>query len=63
MPHDQQNQSALVADGSQPLRSDIDLEIDLEMFERRRYVRRIPCPDAVERSDDEAWTDWDQLAS
>jgi hypothetical protein len=63
MPYDQQSQNAIAADGSQQVRSDIDLEIDLEMFERRRYIRRIPCPDAVERNDEEAWTDWDQLSS
>lgn len=57
----QQNQNAVAADRPQHKRPDIDLEIDLEMFERRRYVRRIPCPDAVERNDEEAWTDWDQL--
>jgi hypothetical protein len=61
MSHNQQNQNTAAANGPPQGRSDIDLEIDLEMFERRRYIRRIPCPDAVERNDEQAWTDWDQL--
>jgi hypothetical protein len=63
MSHNQQSQNAAATDGPPHVRSDIDLEIDLEMFERRRYIRRIPCPDAVERNDEEAWTDWDQLSA
>jgi len=59
----QQNQNTVAPDNQHHVRSDIDLEIDLEMFERRRYIRRIPCPDAVERNDEEAWTDWDQLSA
>jgi hypothetical protein len=63
MSHHQLNQNTVAAKDQQQIRTDIDLEIDLELFERRKYVRRIPCPDAVERSDEEVWTDWDQLTS
>jgi hypothetical protein len=63
MSHHQQNQNTAAAKDQPALRSDIDLEIDLELFERRRFIRRIPCPDAIERSDEQVWTDWDQLTS
>ena len=63
MSHHLQSQNTVTAKELQQIRPDIDLEIDLELFERRKYVRRIPCPDAVERSDEEVWTDWDQLTS
>ena len=61
MSHNQQNQTSVAENSPHQVRPDIDLEIDLELFERRRYIRRIPCPDAVERDDEQAWTDWDQL--
>jgi hypothetical protein len=59
MSHQQQNPPA--ANDVPQTRSDIDLEIDLELFERRSSIRRIPCPDAVERDDEAVWTDWDLL--
>jgi hypothetical protein len=43
--------------------SDIDRKIDQEMSERRRYIRSIPCPHAIESNDPEVWTDWDQLSN
>jgi hypothetical protein len=61
MSHHYQNQNPPAANDRQLSRSDIDLEIDLEMFERRSSIRRIPCPEAVERNDEAVWTDWDQL--
>ena len=61
MSHKLSNKNSAAANDPQTTRSDIDLEIDLEMFERRNSIRRIPCPDAIERNDEEVWTDWDQL--
>ena len=61
MSHKLSNKNSAPANDPQTTRSDIDLEIDLEMFERRNSIRRIPCPDAIERNDEEVWTDWDQL--
>jgi hypothetical protein len=59
MSHQQPNPPA--ANDVPQTRSDIDLEIDLELFERRNSIRRIPCPDAIERDDEAIWTDWDLL--
>jgi hypothetical protein len=40
---------------------DIELEINFELIERRRSVRAIPCPEAVERNDEESWSTWHDL--
>jgi hypothetical protein len=41
---------------------DIELEVNVELIERRQYVRTIPCPDALERNDEESWSDWVTLS-
>ncbi len=41
--------------------ADIALEINFDLIERRRSVRPIPCPEAVERDDEESWSTWNEL--
>jgi hypothetical protein len=41
---------------------DIELELNIELIERRRHVRTIPCPEAQERNDEESWSDWVTLS-
>jgi hypothetical protein len=62
MPNNQQDKNALAMSGPSPICSDIDLEFEQEMFERRGAIRRVPCPESLERNDAEAWTDWDNLS-
>lgn len=41
--------------------TDLDLDINFDLIERRRTVRLIPCPEAIERNDEESWSTWTQL--
>lgn len=41
---------------------DIELDVDIEMVERRSSIRTIPCPEAVERDDEASWSDWVTLS-
>ena len=41
----------------------VDLAIDPDLIERRRFVRPIPAPEAIERNDDESWSNWNELCA
>ena len=41
--------------------ADLDLDINFDLIERRRTVRLIPCPEAIERNDEESWSTWNEL--
>jgi hypothetical protein len=41
--------------------SDIEAQLAAELIERRRSVRTIPCPEAIERDDEESWSTWNEL--
>jgi len=41
---------------------DIEIEVNPELIERRRFIRTIPCPEAVEHNDEETWSDWVTLS-
>ena len=43
--------------------ADIELDINFELIERRRTVRSIPCPEAIECNDEESWSTWNELMS
>jgi hypothetical protein len=36
-------------------------DVDLQLIERRKAIRLLPCPVAIERDDDETWSQWDEL--
>jgi hypothetical protein len=42
---------------------DPNVAIDSELIERRRRVRTIPVPEAVERNDEESWSTWSELSA
>ncbi|WP_158558888.1 hypothetical protein [Rhodoferax lacus] len=42
-------------------RAEIDMLLDADLIERRNFVRLIPCPEAIERDDDESWSTWNEL--
>jgi len=50
---------------STPLLSQAEVEMLLnpELIERRRFLRRIPCPEAVELDDEATWSTWNELSS
>jgi hypothetical protein len=41
---------------------DLELELDVELIERRWRVRPIACPIAEEHTDEETWSDWVTLS-
>ncbi|WP_342618376.1 hypothetical protein [Rhodoferax sp. GW822-FHT02A01] len=52
-------------DASAPLLSQAEIEMLLnpELIERRRHLRRIPCPEAIELDDEASWSTWNELAA
>lgn len=42
---------------------DIELVINLDLIERRKSVRPIPAPEAIESNDEETWSTWSELAA
>jgi hypothetical protein len=42
-------------------RADIELQINLDLVERRKSVRPIPAPEAIECDDEESWSTWNEL--
>lgn len=52
-------------DVAAPLLSQAEIEMLLnpELIERRRFLRRIPCPDAVELDDEATWSAWNELSA
>jgi hypothetical protein len=45
----------------QRVTADLELEINFDLIERRRSIRPIPCPEAVEHNDEESWSTWSEL--
>lgn len=41
--------------------ADLELDINFDLIERRRSVRLIPCPEAIECNDEESWSTWTEL--
>lgn len=46
---------------TQRVTADIELEINFDLIERRRSIRPIPCPEAIEQNDEESWSTWSEL--
>ena len=41
--------------------AEIEMLLNTDLIERRRSVRTIPCPDAIECDDEESWSAWNEL--
>jgi hypothetical protein len=44
-------------------RADLELNINTDLVERRRFGRAIPTPEAIEHDDEETWSTWNELAT
>lgn len=42
---------------------DFEVEINPDLIERRKSVRAIPVPEAIERNDEESWSTWSELTA
>jgi hypothetical protein len=42
---------------------DLELVVNLDLIERRKSVRPIPAPEAIEHNDEETWSTWSELAA
>jgi hypothetical protein len=42
---------------------DIELVLNLDLIERRKFVRPIPAAEAIEHNDEETWSTWSELAA
>ena len=47
-------------DSTEKVSADI---IDIDLIERRKIIRKLPVPHAVERNDDEVWAMWIEAAA
>jgi hypothetical protein len=43
--------------------ADLEVTINTDLIERRRFVRALPTPEAIVHDDEESWSAWSELAT
>jgi hypothetical protein len=41
--------------------AELDMLLNVDLIERRRSIRSIPCPEAIELDDEASWSTWNEL--
>jgi hypothetical protein len=41
--------------------AEVEMHVDIDLIERRRTIRPLPCPEAVELNDEASWSTWNEL--
>jgi hypothetical protein len=65
MPSESPNARAKTRVGIAALEVQIDFEVEInpDLIERRKSLRPIPVPEAIERNDEESWSTWSELTA
>jgi hypothetical protein len=55
------SQSSTDAKPPTPQPAKLEVLMNTDLLERRRTIRPIPCPEAIELNDEESWSAWNEL--